>query len=150
MEGTLTLFRIIGSAANGYEHSTNWGNLGHPGGYTSYDYGAAIAEDRTVIREKYSEVKLQANFLRVSPAYLTAVPLQSINGSYVDTDDLAVTRLSGNVTGFYVVRHAAVCTLSANVFRRVLILSAVQLASFYKLQADSLHNPRECNYTTAQ
>lgn len=39
---------------------TNWGNLGYPEGYTSYDYGAPITELRTVERENYSELKLQA------------------------------------------------------------------------------------------
>ncbi|KAF2632356.1 glycoside hydrolase family 35 protein [Macroventuria anomochaeta] len=53
---------------------TNWGNIGHPLGYTSYDMGAAISEDRQLVREKYSELKLQANYLRSSPAYLTASP----------------------------------------------------------------------------
>jgi hypothetical protein len=92
---------------------TNWGNLGHPGGYTSYDYGAAIAEDRTVIREKYSEVKLQANFLRASPAYLTATADQPVNGSYVSTNLIATTRVAGKLTGFYIVRHAAYNTLAS-------------------------------------
>ena len=85
---------------------TNWGNLGHPRGYTSYDYGALIAEDRIVSREKYSEAKLQANFLRASPAYLTAVPGIGKNGSYVNTDLIATTPLLGKSTGFYIVRHA--------------------------------------------
>ncbi|KAI9871392.1 MAG: hypothetical protein M1830_002959 [Pleopsidium flavum] len=87
---------------------TNWGNLGHPGGYTSYDYGAAITEERLVTREKYSELKLEANFLRASgSAYLTAVPGNVTNGSYVNTDALAITPLIGNKTNFYIVRHAA-------------------------------------------
>ena len=77
-----------------------------PGGYTSYDYGAVIAEDRTVSREKYSEAKLEANFLMASPAYLTAVPMTGSNGSYVNTDLIATTPVIGNLTGFYVVRHA--------------------------------------------
>ena len=86
---------------------TNWGNLGHPGGYTSYDYGAVIAEDRTVSREKYSEAKLEANFLMASPAYLTAVPtMNGTNGSFVNTNLIATTPLKSNLTGFYVVRHA--------------------------------------------
>lgn len=42
---------------------TNWGNLGYPLDYTSYDYGAAIMENREVTRAKYSEAKLIANFL---------------------------------------------------------------------------------------
>ncbi|PLB53273.1 putative beta-galactosidase E [Aspergillus steynii IBT 23096] len=92
---------------------TNWGNLGYHGGYTSYDYGAAIAEDRTIWREKYSEEKLQANFLKVSPAYLTATPGVGKNGSYTDNDNIAVTPIlsedghKGKVsTNFYLVRHA--------------------------------------------
>ena len=85
---------------------TNWGNLGHPGGYTSYDYAAVIAEDRTVAREKYSEAKLEANFLMSSPSYLTAIPMNGSNGSFVDTDLIATTPVVGKPTGFYVVRHA--------------------------------------------
>ncbi|KAJ6109649.1 Glycoside hydrolase family 35 [Penicillium sp. IBT 16267x] len=61
---------------------TNWGNLGYMNGYTSYDYGAAITEERGIWREKYSEEKLEANFLKASPAYLTATPGIGVNGSY--------------------------------------------------------------------
>ncbi|KAL9609398.1 MAG: hypothetical protein Q9167_005822 [Letrouitia subvulpina] len=86
---------------------TNWGNLGHPGGYTSYDYGAVIAEDRTIAREKYSEAKLEANFLKASSAYLTAVSGSYSNGTFVNTRSIATTQLMGAVTNFYVVRHAA-------------------------------------------
>jgi beta-galactosidase len=78
------------------------------GGDTSYDYGAAIAEDRTISREKYSEQKLQASFLKVSPAYLTATSHLGVNGSYGAPAAVAVTPLIGNGTrtNFYVVRHA--------------------------------------------
>ena len=88
---------------------TNWGNLGHPSGYTSYDYGAAIAGDLTVAREKYSEAKLSVNTLRASPAYLTATPANASNTSYSDTQDIVVSPLYGNGThtNFYVVRRAA-------------------------------------------
>lgn len=88
---------------------TNWGNLGHPGGYTSYDYAAVIDEERGVAREKYSEAKLEANFLRASPAYLTAVAQNNsqANGSYTGNSALAVSALLGNVTDFFVIRHAA-------------------------------------------
>ena len=85
---------------------TNWGNLGHPGGYTSYDYGAVIAEDRTITREKYSEAKLEANFLKASPAYLVATPMNGSNGSFVDTDLIATTAIIARATGFYIIRHA--------------------------------------------
>lgn len=78
------------------------------GGYTSYDYGAAITEERAIWREKYSEQKLEANFLKVSPAYLTATPELGVNGTYGAPDTIAVTALMGNgtQTNFYVVRHA--------------------------------------------
>ncbi|KAK1499689.1 glycosyl hydrolase family 35 [Colletotrichum tamarilloi] len=86
---------------------TNWGNLGHPGGYTSYDYGSAITEERTVSREKYSELKLEAQFLKVSPAYLTATPGNLTVGVYSATPDITVTPLLGNGNGsFFVVRHS--------------------------------------------
>jgi hypothetical protein len=72
---------------------TNWGNLGFMGGSTSYDYGAAISENRHVSREKYSETKIQAHFLKVSPAYLTALPGQASNTSHTDDSAITVTPL---------------------------------------------------------
>ncbi|KAI9045940.1 glycoside hydrolase family 35 protein [Aspergillus affinis] len=84
---------------------TNWGNLGHPGGYTSYDVGAAIDENRGISREKYSELKLQANLLSASPEYLTMKPKPSTSGVYTDSNDLLVTPLSGSSTSFYIVHH---------------------------------------------
>ncbi len=86
---------------------TNWGNIGYPGGYSSYDYGAAIAEDgRTITREKYAELKLEANFLKVSPGYLTANVGEATVGIYSSNLAITVTRLEGNGTGdFYIVRH---------------------------------------------
>lgn len=88
---------------------TNWGNLGHPLGYTSYDYGAAVKEDRSVTRAKYSEAKLGANFLKVTPSYLTSTVMNFTNASYVSTPDLTVTPLIGNGsdTDLYVIRHSA-------------------------------------------
>ncbi|OTB20741.1 glycoside hydrolase family 35 protein [Daldinia sp. EC12] len=87
---------------------TNWGNLGHPGGYTSYDYGSVIKEDRTITREKYSELKLQATFLQSSPSYLTATPGKSSDKIYSDNPDITVTPILANSTdeaSFFVVRH---------------------------------------------
>ncbi|KAJ5082234.1 hypothetical protein N7532_011277 [Penicillium argentinense] len=94
---------------------TNWGNLGYQGGYTSYDYGAAITENREIFREKYSEQKLEANFLKASPAYLTATPEPGINGSYGVPEPIAVTPLRGNSTqtNFYLIRHANFSSLSS-------------------------------------
>jgi hypothetical protein len=64
-----------------------------------------IAEDRTIMREKYSEAKLEANFLVATPSYLTAVPELS-NATYVDSHDLTASLLKGNRTQFLVIRHA--------------------------------------------
>ncbi|THZ30687.1 putative beta-galactosidase [Aureobasidium pullulans] len=101
---------------------TNWGNQGHPGGYTSYDYGAVITEERLVSREKYSEAKLEANFLQASPAYLTAIPQNNThaNGSYSNNPEIAVTALFGNRTNFFVIRHAAYNSLASTEFKLTL------------------------------
>lgn len=96
---------------------TNWGNLGHPGGYTSYDYAAPIREDRRVDREKYSEQKLQANSLKVSPAYLTATRRNASNSTWTNTSDITVTTASGSDTVFYFVRHSKFNTLDFTNYR---------------------------------
>ena len=66
-------------------------------------------------REKYSEAKLEANFLQASPAFLTAVAQNNTNanGSYTGNNALAVTALLGNKTNFYVIRHAAYNSLAS-------------------------------------
>ncbi|KAJ5091420.1 hypothetical protein NUU61_006290 [Penicillium alfredii] len=87
---------------------TNWGNLGHPGGYTSYDYGSPITESRNITREKYSELKLIANFAKVSPSYLVTTPGNLTTSEYTNLADLAVTPLLGrnsSASSFFVVRH---------------------------------------------
>jgi hypothetical protein len=108
---------------------TNWGNLGHPGVYTSYDYGSAIAEDRSIAREKYSELKLEANFLKVSPAYLTANPGILSSTLYTDNADLAVTPLIGNgsASNFYVLRHSDYSSLATTNYKLRLSTSAGNL-----------------------
>jgi hypothetical protein len=59
-----------------------------------------------VDREKYSEAKLEANFVEASPAYLTATAGNLTNGTYTTTSSLSVTPLFGNGsdTNFYVIR----------------------------------------------
>jgi beta-galactosidase GanA len=96
----LSIYMIFGG--------TNWGNLGHPGGYTSYDYGSSITENRELYREKYSELKLEANFLKVSPAYLTAKVGTPSTSAYTNNTSIYTTPLFGNgsATNFYVVRHS--------------------------------------------
>jgi hypothetical protein len=84
---------------------TNWANLGHPKGYTSYDYGTVISEDRGVLRPKYSEAKLIATFVVSSPEYLEATPdLRFSQGTYTTSHDVAATRLKGKKTQFLVLR----------------------------------------------
>jgi hypothetical protein len=83
---------------------TNWGNLGYPRGYTSYDYGATIAEDRTITRKKYGEAKPLGYFFSSVPAYREAVPRRATT-ALTATADLTVTPLSANETGFWVLRH---------------------------------------------
>jgi hypothetical protein len=86
---------------------SNWGNLGYPQGYSSYDYGAAIMENREVTRAKYSEAKLIANFWQASPAYLTASPQAASDSIYTTQTNLTVTPVldADSKTGFYVIRH---------------------------------------------
>ncbi|KDR69947.1 hypothetical protein GALMADRAFT_1351204 [Galerina marginata CBS 339.88] len=88
---------------------TNWGGIAHPGVYTSYDYGSAISEDRT-LREKFYELKLQANFIQVSPAFLTTRPMNvgSSQGMFTGNSALKTTQTLdavGKKTGFYTVRQ---------------------------------------------
>ncbi|KAF8665643.1 hypothetical protein AX16_000098 [Volvariella volvacea WC 439] len=88
---------------------TNWGGIGHPGVYTSYDYGSVIAEDRT-LRDKYYELKSIANFVAVSPAYLTSRPMNiyATQGAFTGNQALKTTLVHdvvGNKTSFYVVRQ---------------------------------------------
>jgi len=65
----------------------------------------AISEDRSVDRAKYSELKIQAQFLKVSPGYVTAKPLGV--GDYCGNPGIVVSRLkgAGEVGDFYVIRH---------------------------------------------
>lgn len=117
----LNLYMIFGG--------TNWGNLGHPNGYTSYDYGASIREDRYIDREKYSEVKLQGQFLRVSPGYLTTTPGNLTKGVYSDTSDVTITPLRAKDHGeFFVVRHSDYQSTTAATYTLKLPTSAGTLS----------------------
>ncbi|KAI2615197.1 glycoside hydrolase family 35 protein [Hypoxylon sp. NC1633] len=121
---------------------TNWGNLGHPGGYTSYDYGSVIKEDRTVTREKYSELKLQATFLQSSPGYLTATPGSSSTSQYSDNADITITPLLANSTddaSFFVVRHTNYSSLASTQYRVTLPTSQGNLSIPQTTQSLSLN-----------
>ncbi|KAI7964969.1 hypothetical protein MJO29_003067 [Puccinia striiformis f. sp. tritici] len=89
---------------------TNWGQLAFPGTYTSYDYGSAISEDRT-LNEKYTELKRQSLFLRSSKEfYETEVVGDSKHDpNYFEAGDknsAVVTELRNPTSGagFYIVR----------------------------------------------
>ncbi|KAJ6567229.1 glycoside hydrolase family 35 protein [Mycena vulgaris] len=115
----LNLYMIFGG--------TNWGGIAHPGVYTSYDYGSAIAEDRT-LREKYYELKLQANFRAVSPAFLTSRPINifATQGSFTGNQALKTTQVLdvvGNKTGFYVVRQTDASTNAVQTYTLTLATS---------------------------
>ncbi|KZV90500.1 glycoside hydrolase family 35 protein [Exidia glandulosa HHB12029] len=89
---------------------TNWGGIAHPGVYTSYDYGSALAEDRT-LRDKFFENKLIASFAHSTPAFLTSRPQNVGNtaGAFTGNSALKTTQtldVVGNKTGFYTVRHS--------------------------------------------
>ncbi|KAG8731749.1 hypothetical protein FRC10_001462 [Ceratobasidium sp. 414] len=74
---------------------TNWGNLAYPGVYTSYDYAAAISEDRT-LTPKFSEIKLQGLLLHATPHYHLAGRISTgtslSSSSQIFTTHLATTQ----------------------------------------------------------
>ncbi|EEB90965.1 hypothetical protein MPER_10755, partial [Moniliophthora perniciosa FA553] len=90
---------------------TSWGGIPFHGVYTSYDWGAAISEPRT-LTTKYTELKLQGIFLRSSPEfYKTDVVANSTEIPIVDTlnnSSLGFATLLRNPdtgAGFWIVRH---------------------------------------------
>ncbi|KAI4602150.1 hypothetical protein KJ359_009387 [Pestalotiopsis sp. 9143b] len=111
---------------------TNWGNIGFPGGYSSYDYAAAISEDLTVGRKKYSELKLIAEWLKVSPGYITAKPGAAEVLTYCSDPAITVTRLNGDSTtgsgSFFVVRHSDYTSTTSTTYKLELPTSKGKLA----------------------
>lgn len=85
--------------------------MGYDTGYSSYDYGAAIALNGTIGRQKYSEAKLIANGMRSSPAFLTADAQDNSNGAgaYSGNNDIFVSGVfdSSSKTKFFVQRQSA-------------------------------------------
>ncbi|RUP52310.1 beta galactosidase [Jimgerdemannia flammicorona] len=82
---------------------TNWGNIGYPGVYTSYDYAGGISESRQ-LPYKYGELKLQGHFTQTVKPFSTTF---WFNGSTADNSDIRVDTLQDVYTGtqFYIVRH---------------------------------------------
>ncbi|KAK4246096.1 glycoside hydrolase superfamily [Corynascus novoguineensis] len=93
----LTLYTIFGG--------TNWGWLAAPFIGTSYDYGAAISEDRS-IDDKYYEIKNLGLFTRVADE-LALTDRVGTGVEYTNNTNLFVTELRNPDTGagFYFIRH---------------------------------------------
>ncbi|KAJ7479689.1 glycoside hydrolase family 35 protein [Mycena latifolia] len=82
---------------------TTWGQLPYSQGYTSYDYGAPVDEQRQ-ITAKHAELKLQSLFLRsFSDFYMTDL----IEVDTTTVPSLYITHLKNPVEGssFYIFRH---------------------------------------------
>ncbi|KAF7291169.1 putative beta-galactosidase A [Mycena indigotica] len=78
--------------------------------YSSYDYGAALAEDRTPT-PKFDELKLQGYFLHASPDYLLVGRVGNgtvgLGTAYSTSTDIYTTNLESPKTAvnFYIVRQ---------------------------------------------
>lgn len=100
---------------------SNWGNLGTETIYSSYDYGAAIREDRTVT-PKLNEIKVQSYFLHASPAYMTSDRIgdgsQATGTPFSDSNEIYTTlwKDSKSGTGFYIVRQTTNTKLTPTLF----------------------------------
>ncbi|KAJ7639434.1 glycoside hydrolase family 35 protein [Roridomyces roridus] len=82
---------------------TTWAQLPYSQGYTSYDYGAPVDEQR-MLTEKHGELKLQSLFLRSFKDFYTT-DLIDIDDTSIS--DLYVTHLQNPLSGasFYIFRH---------------------------------------------
>ncbi|KAK4700277.1 hypothetical protein P7C70_g5971, partial [Phenoliferia sp. Uapishka_3] len=84
---------------------TNWGHLAFPGVYTSYDYGASIAESRE-LTDKYAELKRQSLFLRsVQDFYNTEVVENISTNTSSDSSYIVELKNPSTGAGFIVVRQ---------------------------------------------
>ncbi|KAF4918181.1 putative beta-galactosidase E [Colletotrichum viniferum] len=75
---------------------TNWGNMGHPEGYTSYDHGASIRENRGIDRENTPELQV----VQVSSNDTRFYVLRHVQYDTFERTDytLTVPKTCGNVT----------------------------------------------------
>lgn len=85
---------------------TNWGNLGAPVVYTSYDYSAPLRETREV-HLKFKQEKLIALFTRVSEDLRKTDMESNGTGNAVSSDQIWswVLRNPDNGAGFYTLQH---------------------------------------------
>lgn len=89
----------------------------------------AITESRAVDREKYSELKLEGNFLKVSPGYLTAVAATSSStGVYNTNSAIVTTPVLGSNGSFFIVRHSDYTSLASTNYTLSLPTSAGTVA----------------------
>ena len=89
-------------------------------------------------------MKLEANFLKISPAYLTATSGLGVNGSYGAPPEIAVTPLIGNdtKTNFYVVRQADF-TSTINTYYKLNITTSVGQVTIPQLGGTLALNGRD-------
>jgi hypothetical protein len=65
-----------------------------------------IRENRAIDREKYSEVKLEGQFVKVSPGYITASVGPASTSDYSNNAGITITPLTSNNTGnFFIARQ---------------------------------------------
>ncbi|GAA1883676.1 beta-galactosidase [Lapillicoccus jejuensis] len=116
---------------------TNWGWLGMPENYTSYDYGAAIRETRQ-LDPKYDEDKL-IGYLTQSVAPLTKTDPLAVTAP----DDTAVVdtaRINPDTrTQFHVLRHADSTSTAVDRTHVSLDLAATGSTSYSYDDADTTH-----------
>lgn len=74
-------------------------------------------------REKYSELKLQAQFIKASPAYLTALGGSVKQGAFGSGAGIDVARMTGNVTNLFIIRQAVYNSLDSTDYRLTLPVS---------------------------
>ncbi|KAF8182624.1 glycoside hydrolase superfamily [Pholiota molesta] len=109
---------------------TSWGAIPFHGVYTSYDYGATIAESRE-LTTKFDELKRQALFLRSSPEfYKTDWIADASTGLSVATNSAAfITLLRNPDTGaaFYIARQASSTSTAITTFKLNVTVSGAAL-----------------------
>ncbi|KAF8958808.1 glycoside hydrolase superfamily [Flammula alnicola] len=99
---------------------TSWGAIPYPGIYTSYDYGATIAESRQ-LTTKFNEMKRQGLFLRSSPEFYKTDWVADTNTELAISTNSAsyITELRNPDTqaGFFVARQANSTSISTITFK---------------------------------
>ncbi|KZW02751.1 hypothetical protein EXIGLDRAFT_813087 [Exidia glandulosa HHB12029] len=88
-----------------YYGGTNWGGLAAPVVYTSYDYGAAIPENR-VIGDKFNELKLLGLFIRSARDFRQTSFAPEVT-TLTSSADVTTAEMRNAQTGatFYLLRH---------------------------------------------